>query len=420
MSQGEHKILEARNISKIISGNKKVIKVQNLKNRKKQISITAKGPGTSSLTLIGQSPPITHKFIVLSKKIDELYKFLIRKIFKIPGVQITSDRNKIFLSGTVYSLEDLNSLHHTTKDRKSIINEVNISLEAVKIEAQNILELLKKLGYKMLSLKLMEASRKILLRISLPDKNALKNIKKLLEPYELILIIKPIFNPLPKSIVSLEVQFVEFKEGFEETLGFKWENSFHVLPLSIKLASFIKAHARSGKTRILATPKLVCASGEKANFLAGGQIPLKIISEKGSHIEWKNYGIKLNFAPKILDEQMIDLKITVNVSDLDYANSIENIPAVSTRKVTTQISIKDGKPFFISGLVKNSQGKNIEKLPILGSIPILGELFKSRSFLEDRSELIVLITPRIADTTVPNLKVKIKKFNKHLKWNIND
>jgi len=420
LMQGEVKILPAGKITKIISGNKKVISVKEVSGKDKKISVTAKGPGESTLFMIGPGQKTAHRFIVLSKKIDETYRMLLARISKIPGANVVCSRNKIFLSGTVYSLSDFNKIKKISDGKSSVINEIKISPDAVKIEAQEIMKLLSKIGYRDSVLKYVEPSNKILISIDVREKKDIDTLKKILSPFDPITILKWAIKPAKEKVVSLEVKFVEFKEGHDITAGFKWGNAINILPAAGDITAMLEAHSRSGKARIIASPRLVCTDGKKADFLAGGQIPIRISTRKYSHVEWKNYGISLKFSPVIIENDTIDLNITIRVSDLDYANSVDNVPAITERKVETRINIKNGKTFFISGLVKNSSGKNVEKIPLLGSIPILGELFKSRNFLDDRSDLIVLITPVIGDTYLPDLDLKIKKFDSHLKGSIHD
>jgi pilus assembly protein CpaC len=416
MIQGETVFIKATDIKHVFSGNARVIKVKAVKS--KLLSVTAIGPGESSLNLSSSNKEIRHHFTVLSKKIDETYRILKTKLKTMSGIKIFTGRGKIHLSGNVNSLDNFNELVEVTNKKSFISSSINITPRAVKIEAQNILRILKKIELTDSILKYLERLNKILIYIKVKNKKEEKTVKEVLSPFKNIIIPNIAVEPASRKSVTLLVKFVELKYGNENEYGIKWSNSFEIIPYSKKINALIKAHERTGYAKTIASPRLVCASGKKATFLAGGQIPLKIInSQNSSHVEWKKYGIELEFSPVLIKNDMINLNILISVSDLDYSNALENIPAISSRKVGTSLSIRNGKTFFISGLIKNNKGKNVEQIPFLSSLPILGELFKSHSFLNDKSELVILITPTVNLNNQDNLQLKIKSFEELMEKN---
>ena len=148
------------------------------------------------------------------------------------------------------------------------------------------------------------------------------------------------------------------------------------------------------------------ASGKDASFLAGGEFPFPVIQSTGGSgsfpsitIQFKEFGVRLNFTPVLLENGMIHLKVKPEVSALDFANALTIqgfvIPALSTRRVESEMNLKDGQSFAIAGLVDNRVTEVLEKVPGIGDLPILGKLFRSKSINKSRSELLVLVTPRI-------------------------
>lgn len=153
-------------------------------------------------------------------------------------------------------------------------------------------------------------------------------------------------------------------------------------------------------TKILAEPTLVSLSGQEASFLAGGEFPVPVPQSFGvTTIKFKEFGVSLKFNPTVLSGGNISLKISPEVSELDFSNGVNfegfTIPALLTRKVETMIELKDGQSFAIAGLLQENIREAIAKYPILGDIPILGTLFRSTSFRKNETELIIIVTPRL-------------------------
>ena len=169
------------------------------------------------------------------------------------------------------------------------------------------------------------------------------------------------------------------------------------------LSGVVDALEARNLLKVLAQPNLTAISGETANFLAGGQIPVPIVRGTGDNqsatIEWKDFGVGLKFSPVILDESTISIKVNSEVSELSDLGSVKigsyTIPSINTRRVETTVSLRDGQSFAIAGLYNDRRSRTIEQVPGLGSIPILGELFRSRSFRRMNTELVIIVTPVI-------------------------
>ena len=169
------------------------------------------------------------------------------------------------------------------------------------------------------------------------------------------------------------------------------------------LAAFIRALQQRGLFRSLAEPSLLAASGDSASFLAGGEFPYPVLqggtASNAVTIQFKEFGIRLDFKPTITNSGMIRLEVRPEVSQLDFANAVQIsgflIPSLLTRRAGTTVELADGQTFAIAGLVDNSMTKAVTKIPILGDIPILGYLFRSEEFRRNRTELLVLVTPHL-------------------------
>ncbi len=166
--------------------------------------------------------------------------------------------------------------------------------------------------------------------------------------------------------------------------------------------SMIRALQQQGALRALAEPNLIAMNGQQASFLAGGEYPVPIIQGGASNavsIVFKEYGVRLNFKPTIIDEDHIRLELEPEVSTLDFANGVKFdgflIPALRTRRAKTGVELRDGQSFALAGLLDNSETQTMSKVPGLGDIPILGNLFRSKQFQKNESELMFIVTAQI-------------------------
>jgi pilus assembly protein CpaC len=185
----------------------------------------------------------------------------------------------------------------------------------------------------------------------------------------------------------------------------------------------IKALTTKIGGQVLAEPNLIAANGKQASFLAGGEFPFPMV-QGGSGgagasitIMFKEYGVRLNFIPTITPRGTIRLQVAPEVSSLDFADEVTisgfTVPAITTRKVDTEVELADGQSFVIGGLLDNTESETYSKIPFLGDIPIIGKFFQSMDKLKANSELIVIVTPEIvapipAGEAVPQLKFPTK------------
>lgn len=166
------------------------------------------------------------------------------------------------------------------------------------------------------------------------------------------------------------------------------------------ITSIINLLESSGDTVILAEPRLSTRSGGKASFLAGGEIPMPVTSSMGqTTVEFKKYGIALDIEPVIDDHNNILAHIETEVSTPDRSVAVDGIPGLLSRKTSTDISMRAGETLVIAGLLNEAAQRNQDNVKWLGQLPVLGALFRSKDFMNERSELVILVTPRIHDAS---------------------
>lgn len=169
----------------------------------------------------------------------------------------------------------------------------------------------------------------------------------------------------------------------------------------------INALETKGVARSLAEPNLVALSGDTASFLAGGEYPIPVASSLGQiTVAYKKYGVGLAFTPTVLDRGLINLKIEPEVSQIDTNHTVSvtngiSIPALIVRRASTTVELRDGQSFVIGGLLQANGQNQIEQLPWLGNIPVLGALFSSKSYQKNETDLAIIVTPRLVRPARP-------------------
>ena len=228
--------------------------------------------------------------------------------------------------------------------------------------------------------------------------------------------------------VLLEVRVSEMSRGTVKQLGinsFSWGSSGSeggvVRPGDVQGGPFqagltlfgpniniqLEALERKGLVRTLAQPNLVALSGETASFLAGGEFPVPTgISQNGQiSIEFKQFGVSLAFSPTVLTDGLVNLVVAPEVSSLDRDASVQLsgvvVPGLKVRRAKTSLELRDGQSFAIAGLISSDFSDTVRAVPLLGRIPIIGALFRSTSFQENETELVITVTPRIVRPVRP-------------------
>lgn len=176
------------------------------------------------------------------------------------------------------------------------------------------------------------------------------------------------------------------------------------------LGAFIRALQANNVLQILAEPNLVTTNGKEAFFLVGGEFPVPILQGGANSgavtVQFREFGIRLRFTPVITENKTIKLHIAQEVSTLDASNGVTlsgfRIPALATRRAETNVELAEGQSFVVAGLLDNRETESFSQMPIIGSIPILGSLFKSKRESKNRTDLILLVTPEITNPLNPN------------------
>jgi len=176
------------------------------------------------------------------------------------------------------------------------------------------------------------------------------------------------------------------------------------------VAAMLRMIRQTGNARTLAEPNLIAMDGQEASFLAGGEFPIPVVqagSDKNTvTVVFKEYGVRLNFKPTILDEDHIRLELEPEVSTIDFANGVKFggflVPALKTRRAKTGVELRDGQSFALAGLLNNEEVQSFSKIPVIADVPLLGNLFKSKSFQKQETELMFIVTAQLVRPVSPD------------------
>jgi len=218
-----------------------------------------------------------------------------------------------------------------------------------------------------------------------------------------------------------QLQF-ENQDFSNTTVNFADLLNIFVFRPDLNIGATIKAMEARNLLQILAEPNLITVEGKEGSFLAGGSFPFPTLTTTSTGgavspvitVQFKPFGVQLTFTPTVLPSGAINLKVAPEVSSLDFANAVTLqgflIPAISQRRAETEVVLRDGESFAIAGLLDNRVVQAINKVPWLGDVPVLGQLFRSRSTRKSTDELLVVITPHFVRPLSPGEKAKLPEF----------
>ncbi|NLH39617.1 MAG: type II and III secretion system protein [Elusimicrobia bacterium] len=212
-------------------------------------------------------------------------------------------------------------------------------------------------------------------------------------------------------MIAVSADVVEISGSLQKTNGFGWNETFDFaekeIPGILKVGDFerktqiatsLKLLETEGKAQLLSNPKIIVKNAQQANFTVGGEIPIPYSNNQGVGADFKKFGVILQVLPTVNPNKKdnVDIQIALEVSNPDYSKPVvvsnTTIPSMVTRQIQTEVEIKTGETIVIGGLKKSSRNVSIKRVPVLGSIPLIGALFTSKDVVEDQSSLFLFIT----------------------------
>ncbi|RME50862.1 MAG: hypothetical protein D6795_09285 [Deltaproteobacteria bacterium] len=464
---GDQKVLKFPSLKRVSIADPNIADVRVIGNN--QVMILGKGEGATNLIVWDINDEKTTITIRVLSRDPQVVKQEIQDLLgPIEGVQVKTIGDKVILDGTVLKDTDLERVKKVAEIYQGqVLNFVRVSPNVNKLVVEQINRALRDAGLKGAVARAQGSS--IFLEGSVATE---KEGKKALEIATSIS--KEVTNLLNVGIaydnlILMDVKVIEIRTSAARELGFSWpasigggtttgtsrfftssgqiveldatdnptgvfvgglyntENSSSDIPLQANLQLnyvlpvTINTLISDGIIRILSNPTVVCRNGGRATWFVGGEFPIPIQNQLGGvDVEFKQYGIKIEFQPKTDNADNILTVMKIEVSDIDESVTVQGIPGLITRTVETQLNLRKGQTIALSGLLANTSGKSVQKFPILGQIPILGELFKTRGFTDNQTEVMVMVTPELTHSADPKNEKTLKEWKKRYEQAGND
>jgi pilus assembly protein CpaC len=373
---------EAR-LRRILNGNPAVVNTDT--SAPTELVVTAVAPGSSSLVLWYERGP--SRLIEVFADVDiSMLRDSVDRAFPHEQLQIEAEENKVMLGGVASSQAVIDQLTKMAAPfAKDVVNSVQLGRP----------------GH----------PKQVLLRVKFAEVDRSK-----LDQFGFNLFSTGATNTLGNLTTQqfgslgigdrLTSRIGAPTTGFSSQLAINDLLNIFLFRPDLNLGATIKALQQKNVLQILAEPNLLAVSGEPAHFLAGGELPYPIVQpgtggQNTVTVQFKPFGVKLEFTGVIEDDDMIRLKVAPEVSTIDYANAVTvsgtSLPAISTRRAETVIELKNGQSFGVAGLLDQRTTAQLSKVPGIGDIPILGQLFRSHNVNKSNTELLVIVTPSIVD-----------------------
>ena len=438
---GQQKVIQVSNVQRVAIGEPDVADVKQVGGGN-ELLITGVGEGRTSL-LVWQTDGRRVSYAIVVRKQDpkEVVSEVRALLGDREGIQIRVVGDRVYLDGETITTDDYERVQQVVTLYPSVKSFVRSSGNAKKLAAEALNKAYQKNNLKGVEAKVVGSTLFLEGWVeSADDLKKLDLVTKAVGEH-----VESLVTVGVKKMILVEVDFVEVSYGDNKLVGIKPPlqlistegsgasvNIKQPIPgldggATPKIGEFnaglaattdfsIGARFDYGFIRVLSQPKLVCASGEKAEFVAGGEVPLLMITQNQFAVEWKKFGILLNVTPTADRSGNIGTEVYAEVSDIDRSISIRangfEVPGFRLRDVKTNVTVKDGETIILSGLFNYNEDKEVSKVPLLGHIPILGELFKSRNFIDKKTELAIYVTPRIVAPGSERVKELIQDARK--------
>jgi pilus assembly protein CpaC len=451
LGTGTQKILTIPGVKSIAMGDPSVATIRPMGSNS-QLLITAVGEGRTTLLIVKNSgQQLNYVINVRKQDVEGLSKEIRSLISDVEGVSLRVVSEKIILEGSVYTQGDAERVAQVAALYPNAVNMVKTAPNAKKLSAATLTQQFQKAGLKNVQANVVGSS--IFLEGSVESQQDVEKanliVKAVGEKVENLLVVGI------KRMILSEVQFVEIRRDEKDRYGIKFPTDIAGTiaasatvtkdlipsgPLDMTMRGSANAapnfaigfQNNDGYGRLLAQPRLVCASGAEASFTAGGEVPIPLVTQQQFTVEYKPYGVILKLKPTADRSGNIQTEIEAEVSEVDPSVAVSvggsvSVPGFRTRKVKTNVTVRHGETIVLSGVFSHDETKSVSKLPGLGHLPIIGELFKNRTFDTSKRELVIFVTPRIVNpdsdrirTIIEEVKARYKQAGGEVSFGIFD
>lgn len=367
----------------------------------REILVDGKAPGTISLIIWGDSRRVQYDLVV-EPPVSTLQQRM-QALFPGEDITVNVSDDALILSGRVSSTDVMLRAGEIAQGSSAKLKLINLLQVPGGSESQQVL----------LQVRFAEVNRRALQELGISLFTSGIGFKGTWGRATTQQFSAPGFDNLESTKSNGQVISQSGQVTFSDFLNLFFLNTKY------DIGAVVRALESTGRFQSLAEPNLIAYNGQEASFLAGGEFPVPVVQGATGTvtIQFKEFGIRLTFTPTIAGDA-IRLKVAPEVSALDFANGVTlggfRIPALTTRRATTDVELRDGQSFAIAGLLDNISQDDKSAIPILSRLPVIGNLFKSKAERAEQTELMVLITPRLVrpldPDEVPPLPTRFKPF----------
>lgn len=389
-------------------GNPEVIRVKPSTTPDGEASLLVQGKslGYSDLILIQEPRDRVYKFQVFAKKSAAFAREVQTMVAAMPGISVEKRGSQWVLQGEAQRVSDLNKILALSARQPGKISFVGSLSNEAALAAQNELRAqLQASG--IVGVEVRAVGKYVWIEGKVSQRRE-KEIAESIARTILPSIQSHIEVPFEAgSTIKFQVRIMEAIRSHGDATGFGWSTDIpklfqvhkHFLKANFSLESSFQFLGKQGLLRMLSKPMIYVNEKGKAELRVGGEIPIKIKTRNRQAVSWKPYGLNLVIEVPGHTNGLTRAKITVEMSDLDYSNAIDDLPGIRVNRMETTVDLTSGKTVFLSGLLQSQRQSNNQGIALLKEIPILGELFQSRNFLERKSELLIAVSTAIAEGT---------------------
>lgn len=352
------------------------------------VFVLGKKTGTTTLYVLGENnKTLVQRTVVVERDMDSLRRMITTR-FPNMNVQLTTSDGSLQLSGNATTPADADAVVQAVTpylaEKEVLINRMTIDRP---LQVQ-------------LRVRITEVDRNITQQLGINWQslgNAAGNFYG------------GIFSG--RSIYNLSQPIVNSSGTTTYPVNLATNNAFSLFGAfktnNVDIQALVDALNQEGLLTVLAEPNLVALSGQTASFLAGGEFPIPVSQTNGAiSVEFKQFGVKLDFTPTVLNDRRISLKVRPEVSQIDTSVSVTTggitVPGLSVRRADTTVELGSGQSFAIAGLLQSNTSDTISQIPGIGSLPILGKLFQSTNYTNNKTELVIMVTPYLVNPTDPS------------------
>lgn len=403
MTVGHTQVLSFDRVRRVAVGNGDLADVRVVEDSRQVLLIARQAGVTDMRVWRGNGTMTSFRLRIAHRPVGLVTDELSERLAEVEGVAVRSDGRRVVIEGRTYNDEDTARVAAASKAYPEAVNVVTPAKFTVQ-------------GMVRLDVKVLEINRSALTQVGVDWDNAINGLTfGTIRNFHTNPYFNPTLNPTPPALG-------------DAVSGFNANGSASYAGISTRFSSVINLLVQNGLARLLAEPKLSCKSGGEAQFVVGGEVPIPVTNVDGAiSVTFKEFGVILKMSPVSDPDGYIATKVDVEVSTIDPSISVLGIPGFATRKTQTEMNVKDGETMVLAGLISSERSKDVEKVPGVGDLPILGELFKSRRFRDRESELVVFVTPRLVGPSSEENQRIIGRFgemmqtsSEELRFNIMD